>query len=262
MLKVGLIGGSGLEKASLMRKRGEEAVSTIYGCPSSTYKIYESENVIFYRLDRHGADHHLAPHVINYRANIEGFRSLGVDKIVAFTAVGSVCKALKPGDILIPDNGVDFTNGRDSTFYPKGDVRHIDFSYPFCPDLRQSVIKSAEKSAITLKDGGVYVCTNGPRLETAAEIKFYQSNGWDIVGMTLFPEAALAREREICYLNVSLVTNYGAGIEAGAKLTTSELTENGGKAVEKIDKLLENLPHFLQNDRTCPCKDALFGSGF
>lgn len=262
MIKIGLIGGSGLENTDFMKKNGEQSISTIYGSPSSAYKVYESKNASFYRLDRHGDDHSLAPHIINYRANIEGFKNIGVERIIAFTAVGSTNLDLKPGDIVIPDNGVDFTNGRESTFYSKGNVRHIDLSYPFCPELRESVIKAADKAGIIVKNGGCYVCTNGPRLETAAEIKFFQSNGWDLVGMTLFPEVALAREREICYLNVSLVTNYAAGIEAGAKLTISEVTEAGRKAVERIVKILENLPPFINEERSCPCKDALVGSGF
>lgn len=262
MIKIGLIGGSGLENAAFMKKNCEQSIPTIYGSPSSAYKVYESEKTVFYHLDRHGDGHSLAPHIINYKANIEGFKNIGVERIIAFTAVGSTCMDLKPGDIVLPDNAVDLTSGRDCTFYSKEDVRHIDLSYPFCPELRESFIKSANKAGIPVKCGGVYVCTNGPRLETAAEIKFFQSNGWDLVGMTLFPEVALAREKEICYLNVSLVTNYAAGIEAGAKLTASEVTANGRKSVKRIEKILENLPAFISQERSCPCKDALEGSGF
>lgn len=262
MIKIGLIGGSGFEKAGLMSKIGEETVDTRYGKPSSPYTVFEKDGVRFFRLDRHGKDHCFAPHLINYRANMEGFRLLGVDRIIALASVGSADKKYSAGDIVLPDNGMDFTWGRHSTFFDSPPVRHIDLTCPFCKDLQDVFLKAAAEAGAIVKEGGVYACSNGPRLETAAEVNFFKSAGASFIGMTLFPEAALARELEICYLNVSTVTNMAAGIEPGKKLTSSEVAENGASAAQTLSRILEKLPAYIIGERSCGCRSALSGSGF
>lgn len=262
MLKIGLIGGSGLENIASIKKIGEEKLTTPYGEPSSIYRVYEKDGITFYQLNRHGDNHCVAPHLVNYRANINGFKMLGVERIIAFTAVGSLHKKYPSGTIAACHNAIDFTHGRTSTFFEGVEVRHIDFSYPFCDNLRKSFFQAVNKSGYEIVDGGIYVCTNGPRLETAAEINFYRSINCDFVGMTLFPEAPLARESEICYLNISTVTNYAAGVETKHKLTSTEIVENGRLAAVKIAKIIGNLPSFIETERDCPCKEALKGSGF
>lgn len=262
MLKIGLIGGSGLENIASIKKIGEVKLTTPYGEPSSIYRVYEKDDITFYQLNRHGDNHCIAPHLVNYRANINGFKMLGVERIIAFTAVGSLHKKYPSGTIAACHNAIDFTHGRTSTFFEGVEVRHIDFSYPFCDDLRKSFFQAVNKSGYEIVDGGIYVCTNGPRLETAAEINFYRSINCDFVGMTLFPEAPLARESEICYLNISTVTNYAAGVGMKHKLTSTEIVENGRLATVKIAKIIGNLPSFIETERDCPCKEALKGSGF
>ncbi len=151
------------------------------------------------------------------------------------------------------------TSGRAHTFYDGGLIHHIDFTEPFCPELRSLLAESAQRAGVEVKDSGVYVCTNGPRLETAAEIKYFASIGGDTVGMTLFPEAPLAREKEICYANVSIITNYAAGT-SDAKLTTVEVVETMKGATERIKAIVSALPDSYTVNRKCFCKDALEGT--
>lgn len=260
MIKVGIIGGSGLENIDGIEYEGEQVLNTPYGEPSSPYKIYRLENCIFYIISRHGLKHDIPPHCVNYRANIYGFKSLGVTRIVAFSAVGSLNASYGAGSLLLADNAIDFTNGRENTFYDKNRCVHIDLTYPFCFELREAIKQSAAEENIKLADGGVYLCTNGPRFETAAEIKLFASFGADVVGMTMFPEVALAREAEICYASVNIVTNLAAGIETEKKLTMDEVAENGTMAAENVCKIISAMPKFLQKDRYCLCSEALKGS--
>lgn len=260
MIKIGIIGGSGLEDIKGIEYEGERVLETPYGEPSSPYRLYRFGDCTFYIISRHGVKHQIPPHAVNYRANIWGFKSLGVDRIVAFSAVGSLNTNFGSGSLLLAHNAIDFTSGRAATFYDKDSCVHVDLTYPFCHNLRDTVKEAALAGNVDLYDGGVYLCTNGPRFETAAEIKLFSSFGADVVGMTMFPEVSLAREAEICYASVNIVTNLAAGIETEKKLTMDEVAENGAKAAENVKKIISFLPNFVSQGRFCLCSNALKGS--
>jgi 5'-methylthioadenosine phosphorylase len=182
-MSIGIIGGSGLYDLKGFKFIEDIKIKTKYGEPSSNYLHYTKNDTDFFFLSRHGENHKIPPHQINSKANVDGFKQLGVSEIFSFTAVGSLNTSMKPGDIVIPDNAFDFTHSRASTFFENGsDVYHIDFTEPFCPKLRKKVFNVLETSKYQYHVGGVYICTNGPRLETKAEIKIFKQWGVDIVG--------------------------------------------------------------------------------
>jgi len=259
MKKLGVIGGSGLYEIEGFSFIEEKSVSTEYGNPSDSYRVYEYEGMHFYFLNRHGRKHNTPPHMVNYRANIEGFAQLGIENILSFTATGGINRTFRPGSIVIPDNGIDMTSGRKHTFYDEGLIHHIDFTDPFCKRLRGVVENAAESADVDCHLKGTYICTNGPRLETAAEIQAYDRWGADLVGMTLFPECSLARERELCYANISIITNYAAGTTA-EKLTADEVVEEMGKASGKLKEIVKMIPVYFKNERLCECPNALCGT--
>ncbi len=260
MIKVGIIGGSGLENINGIDYKGEINIDTDYGNPSSSYKEYYLRNCIFYILSRHGLNHNIPPHKVNYRANISGFKKLGVTHIVAFSAVGSLNKKFQTGSLLLPDNAIDFTKNRVNTFFEDNNCVHIDLTYPFCKNLRDKIIEITKYKNIDIFDGGTYLCTEGPRFETAAEIKMYSNLGADVVGMTLFPEVTLCREAEICYSSINTVTNLAAGIKEDKKLTMDEVAEIGSKSSKFACSIIQGLSEILLTERTCRCKDALKGA--
>lgn len=258
-MKIGIIGGSGLYSIDGFESAGEVEQKNIYGTPSSSYKIFRQGGTEFYFLSRHGYLHNIAPHKVNYRANIYGFKELGVEQIISFTATGGIAENLRPSDIVVPHNAIDMTHGRIGTFFDEEEVVHIDFTHPFCPNLRTQIINLAPKFGVSVFSNGVYICTNGPRLETASEIKMFKSFGADIVGMTLFPEVALAREAEICYCNISIVTNFAAGISK-TKLTTEEVVKNVKNAEVKLRQILTAYGKNPCKTEDCGCKNALTNS--
>ncbi len=261
-MRIGLIGGSGINKIEGLEIIKEVNISTPYGEPSSSYIIgnFTNNEIIF--LLRHGHNHNIPPHKINYRANIYGFKTLGVERIISVSAVGGINKSMPPGTIVIPDQIIDMTGGaRPSTFYDSDKVVHIDFTEPFCPELRHSLIETSKTSGIDFSDKGTYICVNGPRLETAKEILFFSQIGADVVGMTAMPEASLARELEICYSLMSVITNYGAGISEN-KLTTKEVIDTMQNSIEKIRTILRYALPKISLERSCPCKDALKDAEF
>jgi len=260
MQRIGLIGGSGLYEMEGLIIKERRKITTPYGKPSDDFRIGEIDDREVVFLPRHGARHEIPPHMINYKANIWGFKKLGVERIISVSAAGGIRRGLKPGDIVIPDQIIDMTKWRKSTFYDgKGGVIHIDFSEPYCPEMRKMLLKAGRINKIPLKDLGTYVATEGPRLETASEIKAFGFVGCDVVGMTGIPEAALARELEICYSTIVVVTNYAAGISK-RKLTTTEVMEAMKASTEKIKRLLKVTFRLIPDERKCPCKEALTGA--
>jgi len=260
MVTIGVIGGSGLYEIKGLTLKGKKRIDTPFGKPSDSYFIGEIDNRRIVFLPRHGSHHNIPPHMINYRANIWGFKKLGVERIISISAVGGIKKGLKPGDIVILDQIIDMTKNRKFTFYDgKTGVIHIDFSEPYCPELRQILLRAGKRSRIPLKNGGTYIATEGPRLETAMEIKGFGMLGGEVVGMTGMPEASLARELEICYSGISVVANYAAGITK-KKLTTTEVIEVMKASTEKIKRLLEETFTLLPEERKCPCRQALEGA--
>jgi 5'-methylthioadenosine phosphorylase len=259
MPKIGIIAGSGFYDIEGVRVKEHKEIKTPYGSPSDPYRVCEWSGIEFAFLSRHGSPHRLAPHKVNYRANIWGFRELGVERVLSVSAAGGINPELKPGDIVVTDQIIDMTHGRASTFYDGAEVVHIDFTMPYCPELRNSIFNAGRGTGVGLKDSGTYICVNGPRLETKAEIAFFAKTGGDVVGMTGMPEACLAREIEICFSGISVVTNYAAGISA-AKLTAIEVVETMKVSMDKIRRLLMGTLENIPSERTCECKDALKGA--
>ncbi len=237
MRKIAIIGGTGIYSPEALAGFEQRIVQTPYGPALCNIGEMAGNQVIF--ITRHGVGHKTAPHKVNYRANIWALKSLGTEEIFATTAVGSLNQEMKAGHFVVCDNVLDFTKSRINTFYdtPERGVVHVDFSYPYCPALREKVIKCLEQTDITFHKTGVYVCTEGPRFESAAEIKMFAMLGGDVVGMTNMPESLLAREAEMCYTNCSIVTNMAAGISP-TPLSHTEVVEAMGKSIKNMEKLI------------------------
>jgi len=254
-MRIAIIGGTGVYDPKFLEHPEEIIVSTPYGEVKILKGTYEGEEIGF--LARHGAGHSVPPHKINYKANMWALKSLGVERILSTTAVGSLKLDLLPGDLVILDQFIDFTKSRDNTFYDgrDGKVIHIDFTTPYCPELRKILYEASKELGIKAHPYGTYICTEGPRFETPAEIKMYSFFG-DVVGMTNVPEVVLARELEMCYASVSLVTNYAAGISQ-TPLTHSEVLEVMAQNIEKVRRLFSYVVKKIPKERHCACKDAL-----
>jgi len=252
----GVISGSGLYDIPGLEITDTVKLSTPYGEPSDVYRIgvLAGKEVAF--LPRHGTMHHIQPHKINYRANIWGFRELGVKRIISISASGGINIGMKPGAITVPDQLIDMTEGRQSTFFDEDEVVHIDFTKPFCPDMRSYIFKASGESGVAVTGTGTYICTNGPRLETAAEIKAFSVLGADMVGMTAMPEAVLTRELEVCFAGISVITNYAAGI-AEKKLSAAEVVETMQASSEKVGLLLKAFFALDFPEPSCSCRKAL-----
>ncbi len=210
---LGIIGGSGLTKLSNLEITRREVVRTPYGEPSGalTFGELDGHEVVF--IARHGYGHNIPPHAVNYRANIWAMHAQGVSGLASVASVGGIRADLKPGVLAVPHQIIDYTYGREHTFFdgPEQPVTHTDFTQPYCQTLREELLKAAAHDKISVIDGGVYGATQGPRLETAAEVNRLERDGADMVGMTGMPEAALAREIGLCYASVTVVANWAAG---------------------------------------------------
>ncbi len=256
MTRIGIIAGSGFHEFEGVEILSLEKIATPYGEPSDVYRLGEISGIEVIFLARHGTPHRIPPHRINYRANVWGFRELGAERILSVNAVGGIHREPGPGSIIVPDQIIDMTHGRDSTFYDGDKAVHIDFTMPFCSELREALISACRKSGVRHRESGTYICVNGPRLETKAEIGHFSSMGGDVVGMTAMPEASLARELELCYAGISVITNYAAGISA-KKLTVTEVVETMRISMEKIKSLVKEALSLIPGKRMCDCKDAL-----
>jgi len=253
---LGIIGGSGLYDIGEITRKSARKLRTPFGKPSDSYTIgMLSEREVAF-LPRHGLQHSIPPHKVNYRANIWGFKELGVDRILSISAVGGISADLAPGMIVVPDQIIDMTSNRDATFYEEDKVVHIDFTNPYCPELRKSIIDASRTIRQEVKDSGTYVCVNGPRLETKAEIQVFARIGAHIVGMTAMPEAALAREIEICFGGIAIVTNYAAGIKEKG-LRAKEVVEVMNATTLKLKGFLKEILCIIPQKITCACKNVL-----
>ncbi|ASF46428.1 S-methyl-5'-thioinosine phosphorylase [Methylovulum psychrotolerans] len=240
MTKLAFIGGTGLTQLSGFNISRRETLKTPYGNPSAEFLIgeFNGHPVIF--LARHGNPHTLAPHKINYRANIWGLKQLGVEDIVAVAAVGGITEAMVPAHIAFPDQLIDYTYNRIQTFFEDENypVTHIDFTFPYSPSLRNALIGAAAQAGIAISPQATYGCTQGPRLETIAEIARMERDGCDVVGMTGMPEAALARELGMNYASVSVIANWAAGKSAG-EITMAEIEQNLHLGMANTAQLLQ-----------------------
>jgi Purine nucleoside phosphorylase len=281
-MRIGVIGGSGfytIEGFDILDRR--HIKRTPWGEPSADYIIAGKDGYEFVFLARHGKNHEFPPHKINYRANIWGFRVLEVDRIFAISAVGAIDPNLEIGSILIPDQLIDFTRNRgnisfyEGVFTPDGEfehpglgmdrvyralsekkVVHVDVSEPFCPQGRKIAYEVLSRRNLKVIPKGTYIATEGPRLETAAEIRAFRILGADVVGMTAVPEAFLARELEICYVLITVVTNFAAGISP-SKLTTDEVIRVSSSVKQKIIDALPEIAKELPEERDPICSEAL-----
>ena len=256
-IQIGIIGGSGLYDMAEVTDRKEVVVKTPFGDPSGPYVTgtLRGRRVAF--LARHGVEHRLLPSDLNFRANIFGFKKLGVEWILSASAVGSLQEQYRPLDIVVPDQFLDRTSGRISTFFGRGIVAHVGFARPLCPHLSASAFEVATAVGVRVHRGGTYVCMEGPQFSTLAESKLYQSWGMDIIGMTNLQEAKLAREAEVCYATLALVTDYDcwhpSHDEVTVEMIVVNLTQNAATAQRIISDVVAGLPQ----SRVCKCGSAL-----
>jgi 5'-methylthioadenosine phosphorylase len=256
-IKVGIIGGSGLYDMPGLSDRDEVAIDTPFGSPSDRFIIGTLSGTRVAFLPRHGRGHKYMPSELNFRANIYAMKLLGVERILSVSAVGSLKEELAPLDIVLPDQFLDRTRGRISTFFGNGLVAHIAFGDPICPDLLEQVHRSAEKAGIPAKKGGVYVCMEGPAFSTKAESKLYRSWGMDIIGMTNLQEAKLAREAEICYVTIALVTDYDCWHEVHETVSADLIVANLLKNVQAAQSIIAQTVQDISFTRKCQCGEAL-----
>jgi len=254
-VEIGIFGGTGIYDSGLFENAQEVDVDTPFGKPSDTITvgIFKGRKIAF--LPRHGKKHTISPHMINFKANIWAFKELGVTRIIAPSAVGSLKEELEPGHFALPSQFLDFTKSRDGSFSEEGRVIHISVSDPFCPELQSSILQVTDKQDLKMHKDCTYVCIEGPRFSTKAESKFYRSTGADIIGMTLVPECQLAREAQICYASISTVTDYDVWAEK--PVTAKQVFETLSKNVEKTKAILTELIDIVPKTRSCSCAKAL-----
>ncbi|GAA1165099.1 5'-methylthioadenosine phosphorylase [Kitasatospora gansuensis] len=263
--EIGVIGGSGLY--ALLDDVTEVVVDTPYGAPSDAVFVGEVAGRSVAFLPRHGRGHGLPPHRINYRANLWALHSLGVRQVLGPCAVGGLREEYGPGTLVVPDQFVDRTDGRQQTYYnglplPGGgrpEVVHVSMADPYCPDGRRVALGAARDCAWEPVDGGTLVVIGGPRFSTRAESRWFAANGWSVVGMTGHPEAVLARELGLCYTSLALVTDLDAGVESGEGVTHAEVLEVFGRNVDRLRTVLFKALESLPATRDCLCSHALDG---
>lgn len=251
-MRIGIIGGTGVYDLSGLQAR-TEAVHTPYGSVSTVRAVHGVHELVF--IARHGAHHDVPPHLVNYRAHIDALRRRGCTCVLATNAVGSLRPRMVPGEFALPDQFIDFTRNRPSTFFEGGaaGVRHVDVTEPYCPALREAVLAVLDARDESAHPAATYVCTEGPRFETPAEIRMFDQLGGDLVGMTGVPEVVLAREAGLCYLSICVVTNFAAGM-AGAPLREGEVAELMARRLPALRSLLLEAVDRLDDLSPCPCR--------
>jgi 5'-methylthioadenosine phosphorylase len=258
--KIGIIGGTGLDEIEDITKKRKIQFETPFGPPSAEIIIGEINHTNVAFLPRHGKGHSILPSEINYRANIFAFKKIGVEFLLSISAVGSLREDIKPLDIVLPDQFIDRTKSRVATFFGNGIVAHVNFADPTCEQLREIVHKSARNSDFKIVNGSTYVCIEGPQFSTRAESYMYRQLGFDIIGMTNLPEAKLAREAEMCYCTLALVTDYDCWhsnhSEIDIEMVFKNLTINLGNAKKLIKETILNMPDI----RKCNCSESLENS--
>jgi 5'-methylthioadenosine phosphorylase len=256
-IEIGIIGGSGLYEMPGLTERSEMEVQTPFGAPSDRLALGTlcGQRVVF--LPRHGRGHRLTPSELNFRANIYAMKTLGVERILSVSAVGSLKEEIKPLDIVLPDQFLDRTRGRISSFFGNGLVAHISFGDPVCPDLLEQVHRASHKIGIASKKGGTYVCMEGPAFSTKAESRLYRSWGMDVIGMTNLQEAKLAREAEICYVTIALVTDFDCWHESHETVSADMIIANLQKNCEAAQSIIRQTVQDLRRQRSCLCGEAL-----
>lgn len=257
-VRIGIIGGTGVYDPAMLDNPREETVETSYGSVTVSVGEYRGKQVAF--LARHGRGHSIPPHLVNYRANIRALQKLGVKTVLATAAVGSLNPSMKPGDFVCVDQFLDFTKSRPQTFFEGGPagVVHVDMTEPYCPEVRELLYRAGRALRLSIHNGGTYACTEGPRFETPAEINMLRQMGGDLVGMTGVPEVVLAREAEMCYAALAVVTNFAAGISP-SRLSHEEVVAMMAENAANLRQILLQTVVWLDEERTCACHWAVTG---
>ena len=253
--EIGIFGGTGIYDSGLLKDSKEISIDTPYGKTSDSITVGEFNGKKVAFMPRHGKKHTIPPHLINFRANIWAFKELGVKRIIAPSAVGSLKEEFEPGNLALPSQFIDFTKSRKGTFSEDGRVIHISVADPFCPELQKVILNVTKIQGIKIHQDCTYVCIEGPRFSTKAESRFFRTTGADIIGMTLVPECQLAREAQICYVSLSTVTDYDVWAEK--PVTAKEVMETLAKNVEMTKKLLTFVIDQIPEIRSCSCERAL-----
>jgi 5'-methylthioadenosine phosphorylase len=256
-MMIGIIGGSGLYSVPGFAAHREVAVDTPWGSPSDRYLVgtLQGREVAF--LARHGRGHRLSPSELNFRANIFGMKTLGVERIISLSAVGSLKEEHRPLDFVIPEQFFDRTRGRASTFFGEGLVAHISFAHPICPQLAGVLYQACLSAGVRSEKGGTYLCMEGPAFSTLAESNLYRSWGMDVIGMTNLQEAKLAREAEICYVTVAMVTDYDCWHPDHDAVTVNQIVANLMKNAENAARVVAAAVASMPEKRECKCGSAL-----
>lgn len=257
MVKVGIIGGSGIYNPSMFLNVREKKMRTPFGDPSDSFIVGDIDGVETIFLSRHGRGHKYSPSDINYRANIYGLKKLGVTHVISVSAVGSLKEDYRPLDIVIPDQVYDRTTKRVSTFFDGGIVAHIGFADPFCRELSNILYKVSSKKYPT-HNGGTYLCMEGPQFSTKAESNTYRKLGFDIIGMTALPEAKLAREAEMCFAIIATITDYDVWHEE--PVTIAQVIENATRNEQAVQDIIQRSVKHVAGAGDCPCRHALEGA--
>jgi 5'-methylthioadenosine phosphorylase len=256
--EVGIFGGSGFY--SLLEGAEEVKVQTPFGEPSAPVVVGEIAGRAVAFLPRHGRRHEYPPHRVPYRANLWAFRELGVERVIAPAAAGSLQPHVRRGDFVVCDQLVDRTSGRAATFYDGPETTHVSLADPYCPELRAVAIDRCRALGIPVHERGTVVVVEGPRFSTRAESRWYSSAGWEVVNMTQYPEAALARELALCYVNVSLITDYDVGVEGVPPVSVEEVVRVLAENNDRLRDLLFAMVPAIPAERRCPCRSALDGA--
>jgi 5'-methylthioadenosine phosphorylase len=257
--RIAIIGGTGVYDPEIFEVKEEVSISTPFGPPSDDILVGEMEGVEMAFLSRHGSGHRIPPHRVNSRANIWALKQLGVERVVSPCAVGSEKEDYKPGEMVIVDQFIDFTKGREYTFFDGSKTVHIGLADPFCPELREVFINVAESMGIPHHPTGTYICIEGPRFSTRAESKMFR-NYADIIGMTLVPECQLAREMEMCYLSLATITDYD--IWSDHPVDTSTVLATMAENIDKVREILRRaLPRIPEKRVSCDCPRTLEQAG-
>ncbi len=255
---IGIFGGSGFY--AFLETADEVKVSTPYGDPSAPLVVGDvgGQKVAF--LPRHGRRHEYPPHKVPYRANLWAMKELGVQRVIAPAAAGSLQPHVRRGDFVVCDQLVDRTSGRPATYYDGPETTHVSLAHPYCPELRAIAVEQGRGLGITMHERGTVVVIEGPRFSTRAESRWYAQAGWEVINMTQYPEAALARELELCYVNMSLITDYDVGVEGVPPVSVEEVVQVFAENNARMRSLLEAIVPVVPATRTCPCATALKGA--
>jgi len=254
---VGVIGGSGLYEMEGLEEVQTISLNTPFGAPSDSFVVGRLEGVKIAFLPRHGKGHRISPSSLNFRANIYAMKLLGVQWIIGVSAVGSMKESIHPGDMVIPDQFIDRTTGRSSTFFSDGIVGHIGFADPVCPVLSQILFQAGKEVGATVHKDGTYICIEGPQFSTRAESRLYRTWGVDIIGMTNIPEAKLAREAEICYATIAFATDYDCWHQEAGDVSIGEVLRILAQSTKIAKSAIRNAVKHLPEKRECICATAL-----